>query len=379
MLDPYLGGGSGPAAGGAGGGGPARGGVGGAGWSTDPIDLSGLKTINADLSLTARTARWDRIQVGDSALAVTLAGGVLKADLSRMALYGGSGSGSVEIDAAGAVPAVKAGFRLSGLDAHPFLTDAADFKWLEGVAAADLDLTTAGASQAQMIGALDGTARLDFADGAIRGINIPKMVRGLSIETLLGWHSVEVEKTDFSSLGASFRIRNGIAETTDLALAGPLVRMSGRGTTDMPARTLDWRVEPEVVPTLEGQAPAPRKKGETRDLAGLGVPIVIRGSWANPAIYPDIEGILDNPEAAYRKLEAIGGDLVKILKAKPDEALATAAGKAIEQATGGRTQIDVQKVLEGEVNDQDVLKAVEEGFGLPQGLLGSFGLGKKKD
>ena len=64
---------------------------------------------------------------------------------------------------------------------------------------------------------------------------------------------------------------------------------------------------------------------------------------------------------------------------KPDDALADVANEAIKRATGGKTQIDIQKVIEGDVNDQDVLKAVEEGFGLPSGLLGSFGKKKKKD
>ncbi|MEO9900440.1 MAG: hypothetical protein ABJF28_06550, partial [Nisaea sp.] len=138
--------------------------------------------------------------------------------------------------------------------------------------------------------------------------------------------------------------------------------------------TLDWRVEPKIVPTLEGQAPTPRKKGAEKQMAGLGVPIVVKGPWSNPQIYPDIQGILENPEAAYKQLQSMGGELSKILKGgKPDEALVDAANEAISRATGGKTQIDVQKVIEGEVDDQEILKAVEDGFGLPSGLLGSFG------
>ena len=54
------------------------------------------------------------------------------------------------------------------------------------------------------------------------------------------------------------------------------------------------------------------------------------------------------------------------------------AARALKRATGGNTQIDVQKVLDGEVDDKEVLDAVEQGFGLPSGFLGSFGLGQKK-
>jgi hypothetical protein len=139
-------------------------------------------------------------------------------------------------------------------------------------------------------------------------------------------------------------------------------------------------VEPSIVPTLEGQPPMPRRKGEDKKMAGLGVPIVIEGSWNDPRIYPDIAGILKDPEAAYKQLQETGGELISILQGNKDapQELVETANEVIERATGGRTQIDVQKVIDGDVDDEEVLKAVEEGFGLPPGLLGSV-FGKKKE
>jgi hypothetical protein len=111
------------------------------------------------------------------------------------------------------------------------------------------------------------------------------------------------------------------------------------------------------------------------------VPIVIEGPWNDPRIYPDIKGILENPEAAYKQLQQTGGELISILQGKrePSQELVDQANKVINQATGGKTQIDVQKVLDGEVDDEEVLKAVEEGFGLPSGLLGNVFGNKKKN
>ncbi|GAB4519645.1 MAG: hypothetical protein Tsb0019_20240 [Roseibium sp.] len=394
VLDPYLGGsstgsggsGGAPAAGGgagnSGNGGGSGGNRAGSGWSTAPIDFSGLRAVDADFKLTTSEIRWDKIRIDRSALSTTIRNGVLTANLEQLALYGGSGSGTVTLNGAAPVPEVTATFALTELNAYPLLRDAADFGWIEGKAAINLDVRTTGNSEQALVQGLNGTADYRFADGAIRGINIPQMVRGLSLETLLGWQANPSAKTDFSSLGASFRIDNGIATTDDLSLVGPLVRMTGKGTTDMPAQRLSWRVEPKIVPTLEGQAPQPRRKGEDKKLAGLGVPIVVEGNWNDPRIYPDIKGILENPEAAYKQLEKTGGELISILKGKkePSEELVDQANKVIEQATGGRTQIDVQKVIEGKVDDEEVLKAVEEGFGLPQGLLGNvFGKKKKKE
>jgi len=390
VLDPYLG--DAPGSGGSSNsssGGSSSGSSGGAssggaqasasGWSAEPIDFKGLQAVDVDFKVTTREIRWDKVKIDESSLSTTIQDGVLTANLERLALYDGAGTGLVTLNGAKETPEVAAKFSLSGLNANPLLSDAADFDWIEGKGAISLDVTSAGASQKALVEGLNGTADFEFVDGAIRGINIPKMVRGLSVETLLGWQENPSEKTDFSSLGATFGIENGVARTDDLAMVGPLLRMSGQGTTDLPKQSLSWRVEPSIVPTLEGQPPMPRRKGEDKKMAGLGVPIVIEGPWSDPRIYPDIAGILNNPEAAYKQLQETGGELMSILQGNKDapQELVETANEVIERATGGRTQIDVQKVIDGEVDDEEVLKAVEEGFGLPAGLLGSV-LGRDK-
>jgi hypothetical protein len=42
---------------------------------------------------------------------------------------------------------------------------------------------------------------------------------------------------------------------------------------------------------------------------GLGVPVVVEGPWSRPHIYPDIAGILQDPDAADAKLHALGQGL----------------------------------------------------------------------
>lgn len=381
-LDPYLGTGPAqPAAGaraGASSGAAATGGAGGKqakGWSNAPVDFGGLAALDADLTLTARSISWDKIKFGESLLKVTIADGVLNADLQQVSLYGGSGKGTLTVEGGNRQPQIRSAFSLSGVSARNLLTDATGIAWLDGTGALSYDVNTRGSSEAELIGNLGGEAKLDVINGAILGVNLPDMVSNLAARTLQGWQKTGEARTDFTTLTASFQISNGVAINQDLALAGPLIQMTGSGSTDMPARTLDWRVEPQIVPTLQGIAPVPRAKGEAKTMAGLGVPVVIQGSWDKPQIYPDIQGILQDPQAAYQQLEQVGGDLVKLLKVKPDQALGAAADELLSQTTGGKVQFDVQKVLDGEVSDQSVLKAMEQGFGLPAGFLGSSGPG----
>ena len=281
------------------------GGGGASGWSDAKIDFSALKSVNARLALSAQRIVYQQVKAGPVTIQATIAGGKLNLQVPTLKLYDGAGTASLAVDASGKIPLEAIHLSLANLDGYSFLKETASFESIDGTAAIALDLTTSGASQTAMVEALAGTAKVEFTNGAIRGINIAKTVRSLSTGILSGWQESDSEKTDFAALGVSFKMAKGEAETTDLHLAGPLVRMTGAGTVDFPARALKFRVDPQVVASLEGQA------GKT-DLAGLGVPIMIAGPWSKPSIYPDIAGILQNPQAAYERLSKLSGGLASL-------------------------------------------------------------------
>lgn len=302
-----------------------------AGWSDALIDFSALRSVTAKLKLSAGQISYNGIKVGQANLQATVAGGKLAASMPNFRLYDGAGTLNLNIDASGKTPAQRIRLSLVNFNAYPFLKDAAGFESIEGTGAIALDLSTSGQSQRIMAGRLGGSAKLDFTDGAIRGINIAKALRGLSTGILTGWQENAAEKTDFAVLGASFKIASGQAETSDLRLAGPLVRMTGAGRIDLPQQALKFRVNPELVASLEGQ-------GGKGDLKGLGVPVMVAGPWARPSIYPDIEGILTNPVAAYEQLNRLGGGLA-----------------ALPGAAGGKTASGIGALIESGKLDADSL------------------------
>ena len=283
----------------------AGGGVAASGWSDAKIDFSPLRAVNAKLKLSFGQLISGAVTAGPIGIQATLSGGKLNAELANFKLYNGTGNASLSVDASGAAPRQALRLSLAKFDAYGFLKDAAGFQSIEGTGAIAIDLTASGTSQRAMVSALNGTAKLEFTDGAIRGMNIAKTMRSLTTGILAGWEESGTEKTDFAALGASFVVAKGQAQTSDLHLAGPLVRMTGAGNVDLPTQALKFRVEPQVVASLEGQ-------GGKTDLKGLSVPVVIAGPWAKPSIYPDIAGILQNPAAAYQQLNKLGGGLVSL-------------------------------------------------------------------
>jgi AsmA protein len=278
---------------------------GGSAWSNSPIDFSPLKSINGKLGLSAEEIIYQNVKIRPVKVQATLSGGKLDATVADFKLYGGAGKAAVGIDASGKIPAHRVKVSFVQFDAYPFLRDAANFQSIEGKGTIALDLSATGGSQSAIISALGGNAKLEFVDGAISGVNIAKMLRNLGTGIVEGWQGGEAEKTDFASLGGSFKIAQGKATTDDLHLVGPLVRMTGAGTVDLPVKQLNFRVDPRLVASLEGQA-------GKQDLTGLGVPVMISGPWGTPKIYPDIKGILENPTAAYEQLRQLGNGVVKL-------------------------------------------------------------------
>ncbi|HMA14322.1 MAG TPA: AsmA family protein, partial [Kiloniellaceae bacterium] len=160
-------------------GGGAGGGAGGE-WSDEPIDVSALGALNADLAFDAGGIQYRDVKIGKSRLTVVLQDSKLTADLVEMHLYDGSGKGKLVVDGSSGKPAVAADFDLANFQAEPFLNDLAKFDRILGTADSKLSVTASGASQRELVSNLNGNGSMMFRDGAIRGINIAAVVRNVS-------------------------------------------------------------------------------------------------------------------------------------------------------------------------------------------------------
>ena len=271
-------------------------------WSSAPINLTGLNYVDAQVRVSAADIAIAGARFAPAQIDATLAGGVLKAAVSNLGTYGGQATGELIVDASSGEPSYAMHCDLVGVRALPLLTSLADFDKLDGKMQAKIAARSTGTSQRAIMSNISGTVFLIFQDGAIRGLNVAQMIRQLTASPLSGWQEEKEQATDLSQLSASFRIDRGQATTTDLNLVGPLARVTGAGTIDLGTRMLGFRVEPKLVMTTEGQ-------GRTTDPVGLGIPVMIDGPWTQPRIYPDMAGMLDNPDAAYAKLKEMGKGL----------------------------------------------------------------------
>jgi AsmA protein len=106
----------------------------------------------------------------------------------------------------------------------------------------------------------------------------------------------------FAELGGTYVIARGVLTNQDMLLRSPLLRVSGKGTVDLPRRRVDYRIEPKVVASTKGQ-------GSTADAAGIKVPVIVSGPWDNLSYKPDLAGALGglakDPKKALDSLKGL--------------------------------------------------------------------------
>ncbi|HJV87410.1 MAG TPA: AsmA family protein [Noviherbaspirillum sp.] len=282
-----------------------------------PMDFSALQKLQASGSVRVGALKVQNIRTTNVRFDVRAAGGTLNVRQLTASLYGGSVNGGLAITAG---RPVRFALRqtLSGINVGPLLKDAIDKAPIEGRGNVQLDVTTSGATFGQIRKALNGTARLELRDGAIRGVNIAQAVRRAKaqigairgdVPAQTGTSSAE-EKTDFSELTGSFRIANGIAHNDDLNIKSPLMRIGGSGDINLGDERIDYLVKATVVSTLQGQGGP-----ELQALKGLTVPVRLTGPLASMSWRIDFAGMAS--ELAKQKLEEKKGEV----KAKIEEQL----------------------------------------------------------
>lgn len=272
-----------------------------AGWSGEPVNLTLLGVADADVKLQVGKLLFQQIKVGQSAMTVALKNRFMKANFDDVQLYEGHGKGFITLDGTGKGANIGANIALDGVSAQPLLKDAADLDWLSGKAKLGLQLAANGASELQLVEALNGRADFAFANGAISGFNLPGAIRGISRGDFSGLKKSPSEKTDFSELSATFQITNGVAQNQDLKLTSPLLRVTGAGAVQLPQRTVDYTVKPKLVASLEGQGAA--------NATGIEIPVRISGPWDQPHYEPDLKGVLADPNKVVDTVKQLGKQL----------------------------------------------------------------------
>jgi len=278
------------------------------------IDLSPLKGFDIDGTVKVGQLQWRGLKLSRLDFGLDLAGGRLQLAPMRAALYGGSLDGRVAVDAGNQQFSIRQ--NLQGVAIGPLLKDFADKDVLDGRGSVTLDVTTRGDTVPALKRRLAGQAAVDLRDGAVKGINVAKLLRdakaALKGQSTVSGTGNSAEKTDFSELTATFRIADGIAHNSDLAMKSPFLRLAGEGDIDIGQDSLNYLAMVSVVETSKGQ-----EGKELDQLKGITVPLRLRGPYNKLAYSLDMGKLIE--EAAKTRLkekaeEKLGKELQKLFR-----------------------------------------------------------------
>ncbi|MEP4380333.1 MAG: AsmA family protein [Alphaproteobacteria bacterium] len=239
-------------------------GAGGQRWSREPIELSGLRAADADIKLSAPAITYTNIRVDQPRFSIKLDDGVLDlTELSGKAFGGGFNmTGQV---AAGDVPTMRYAMRVENADAAKFLGEGegaggergvmsvldllfpvSDVKLASGRLGADLDVTSRGRSEFEMISNLAGKGAMRFTDAVVEGIDVCQISNQLDrlngIEGFLGLASSgRGGQTKIANFDGRFDLANGIATLPQQQINADCAAVAFSGTTNLPAWTVDIR------------------------------------------------------------------------------------------------------------------------------------------
>ncbi|QYX57818.1 AsmA family protein [Roseovarius sp. SCSIO 43702] len=239
------------------------------GWSTAPIDASALGLADAKILVSAESLDLGTFEFGQADVLMTVDRARAVFQLHRLEGYGGSVTGQFVANNRNGL-SVGGDMRASDIDMEALLTDAAGITRFATDGTVTLDFLGVGQSVDAIMKSLRGNVALSTGRGVISGIDLDRLMRS---------GDVSGGTTVFDEMSASFVIADGDMQGDDLKMSMPLARATGKGRIGLGARDLNYTFTPSLL------------EGESRK--GLAIPVRIKGPWADPKIYPDLEAAID--------------------------------------------------------------------------------------
>lgn len=255
------------------------------------FDIPSLSAMDADVQVAI-----DELDLGTDAIAslqalrtqVQLRGGVLELQQLQARTAAGRIEGSTRLDGRGDPARWAAKLQLSGIDAGRWLRVAR--RYLDGRLEADLDLTGAGRSTAEILGSLDGRAMVTLRDGSMSHL-ITEAI-GLDVAQALGVVIRGDKKLPLRCARFDLAAKDGVVSARRAVLDNrdSTLRIGGSVDLGEESLALAMRSRPKDFSplslrspvTLTGSFAAPQLGIDGRGLAGRVLGAVVLGAVVGP-------------------------------------------------------------------------------------------------
>lgn len=277
-----------------------------------PTDL--IRLINARGSLTVGHAQLSGMQFENVTLGLVTNNGDLRLHPISATLFDGKYDGDVRINAAGATPVMSVNERIEGVQLGALAKAMFDQENISGTINGTFQLSGRGNDLAAIQRDLDGNIALQLVDGAWEGTDIWYELRRAraAIRQEAAPEPTLPARTQFSEVSASGPVQDGVFNNSDLLAELPFMRITGSGSVNFVAATVDYGMSASVLdkPELIGSEVEAK---ELKDLTRAVIPMRISGSLLAPKIAPDLDKLFKDQakKEVENKLKDKLGDLLK--------------------------------------------------------------------
>ncbi|MCH8058934.1 MAG: AsmA family protein [Proteobacteria bacterium] len=255
-----------------------------------PSDL--IRPINARGSLTVSEALVGAMIFENVDLGLNIAGGKLRIHPITATFFEGTYNGDVRIDASGNTPVISVNERISGVKLGSLAVAMFGQENVTGTINGTFKLSGRGADLGAIQRSLAGRMSFELLDGAFEGTDVWYELRRAraAFKRQPEPDPVLPARTQFSTVKASGPVSEGVFKNNDLLVELPFMQLTGQGTVDFAAATIDYRMSARVLEKPEFVQDATVE--ELDEFSGAVIPLRITGSLSAPSIRPDIEAML---------------------------------------------------------------------------------------
>ena len=272
---------------------PADGSSGGGGEAV-PVEIPAelIQALNLRGQMALQSAVLSGIEFENPSLGVDARGGVLRMHPISAGLFGGSYEGDVRIDASGTEPVLSVNERVSDVNLGSLARAMFDQENVTGSINGTFTLSGQGADLAQVQQSLRGNMSFELLDGAFEGTDVwyeLRRARALFKKEEPPEPQLPA-RTQFSAVKLTGPVRDGVFTNDDLFAELPFMQLTGKGSVDLVAAKVDYRLSARVFEKPEFAGGMTEE--ELKDFTKAVIPLRITGPLAAPSIKPDVEEML---------------------------------------------------------------------------------------
>ncbi len=255
-----------------------------------PVDL--IKPLNARGKLKLARASLGNIIFENIDVGLNSSNGKMRIFPISSGFFGGTYSGDVRIDVAGAVPVLSMNEKIADVDLARLASAMFEQENVTGTVKGSFTLSGKGADLAAIQRNLAGDMSLELKDGSYTGTDIWYEIRRARA-LLKGTEPPAAAlpaKTDFSAVRMTGVVTDGVMSSNDLFAELPFMQLTGGGKVDIPEGTVNYALSARIFDRPEFQRNATPE--ELDELTEAVIPMKITGPLTSPSVKPDIEKLL---------------------------------------------------------------------------------------